>query len=87
MLGSLLLVFMWFGVLFPPPPCTVARDRSFSLSNLDRQVESEIILESLGSVLVHYFSATVLLYLSVAFCIASSSGTSVPVSQSSFLFQ
>ena len=36
------------------------KDRSFFLSNLDKWVVSEIILTSLGYVLVHYFAATML---------------------------
>ena len=42
------------------------KDKSF-FSNLYRQVVSARILASLGSVLFHYFSVTMLLYLSVAF--------------------
>ena len=61
------------------------KDRSLFFSNLYIQVVSEIILVSLGSVLVHYFVANVLLYLSVAFWLSSYAGTSVTVYQSSFI--
>ena len=52
--------------MLPPPPCNVARTDVLFFSNPDRGVVSEGILASLGSVLVHYFVATMLLYFSVA---------------------
>ena len=54
----LVLVQIW--VLLSRHPCTVARTEVLFLFNLDRQVVSAIILAYLGSVLVHYFSATML---------------------------
>ena len=54
-------------------------------SNIYRRAVSARILASLGSVLVHYFSANMLFYLSFAFLISSPSVTYIPVSQSSLV--
>ena len=62
----------------------VASTEVLFLSNLYRKVVSAIILASMGSVLVHYFDDTVLLYFSVAVWMSSPDGTSVPMYQSYF---
>ena len=58
--------------------------RSF-LSNLDKRVVSEIILSSLGSVLVHSFSGIMPLYLSVSFWMRYTYSNYVPLYQSSLV--
>ena len=68
-----------------PPLLRIFKERSFTSYNLYRKVVSGIILASLGFVLVNHFSATLLLYLSVAFLFISPAGTSVTVNQSSLV--
>ena len=58
----------------------ICKDRSFFPSNLDKQVVSAIILTSLGYVLVHYFTHTMLLYFSLALLLRSPSRNSITVS-------
>ena len=82
LLGSLPLVLVRFWVMLPPPPSTVSIKKVLCSSNLDRRVVSARSLTSLGSVFVHYFAATMLLYLSVAFLMRSPATTSVHVYQS-----
>ena len=76
-----------YWVMFPPPHCTVSRKECLALSILDRVVISEIMFAFLGSILVYYFAADILLHFSVALWISSGDWTYVPVYQSSFLFQ
>ena len=66
-----------------PPPCTFERI-DFTPYNLDRQVLSKIILASLGSVLVHSFSVTMVSYSSVELLMRSNTRIYYPVSQSYF---
>ena len=61
------------------------KDRIFSPYNLDIWVVSARILASLRSVLVHSFSTTMLLYLSVASWMSTPYGTSLPMYQSSLV--
>ena len=64
-----------------PPPCwNFAGTEVLFFYKLDIPVVSAIFLSSLGSVLVHYFLAANLLYLSVALCISYPAGEYIPVS-------
>ena len=82
---SFFLVRFW--VLLTPSSLNCCNGRGFFLYHFDRWVVSEWILASSGSILVHYFAAAILLYSSVAFWMISPAGTSVTVSQSSWLLQ
>ena len=70
--------------MFYIPPWNVASTEVLFLSNFYRKVVSAIILASMGSVLVHSFADTVLLYFSVAVWMSYPDGTSVPMYQSYF---
>ena len=80
-----MLVQIW--VILPPPPLTVTRTEVLSLSNLFRNVFSVIILESLRSVIVNYFVATMFLYLSVELFTRYYSRASDPLSQQPFVLK
>ena len=78
-----MLVQVW--VLVHLPPWNVSRREVLSLSTLYIRVVTERFLDPLKSVLVHYFSATILLYFSVALWMSSGAENSFSVSQPSFV--
>ena len=58
------------------------RGETFVLYSLDQLVVSEIVLKSLSSILVHYFTDTMLSYFSLLLSMISDAKTYDTVSQS-----